>query len=270
MTGRTAVCVLMAIFATSLAAAPAAGQDRAARDLPDDLWNAPEQRAAPAVEDDGGTPTSTLLLTLLALGAAAVGGFLATGVRVPAAPAPPPPPRAPRSRAPRFQGCSISLVRSSSTSEFRVVVGKGPERRVVGRSQRFPAPRTGPLPDEGPARAAFNELTGRLEAVGWLVVGSESDVWHRVQLVRPRTSEAASPAEQAFVDAFGDGFAAFALDDYGNRLRLATRAVGIDQSPEDAHAELVAELEADGWEVAGEGDAWFATTLTRRGLALVP
>ena len=278
MSGRTAVCVLMAILVAALGAAPAAGQDRAARDLPAELWRPLPQQADPAGADASGDSLSVLLLTGLALGAAAVAGFLLTGVRAPArtpapaapqVPAQPPPPATPRSRAPRVQGCSIALSRSSTTSEFRVVVGRGAERRVVGRSHRFPAPRSGPLPDEGPARAAFAELLARLETVGWMQVGGEPDVWYRVQLGR-RRYEASERIEQAVIDAFGDGFVAFTFDDYGNELRLAEHAVGIDQSPEDAHAELVAELEADGWQVAGEGQAWFATTLTRQGLALVP
>jgi hypothetical protein len=272
MTARAALCVLMTLLVAAVGAAPAAGQDRRTAGLPRELWDPLPSRAAPAGEPQGHDVIGTLLLTGLALGAAAVAGFLLTGVRA-AGPAPAPEtpvaaPPIPRSRAPRFQGCSIALSRSSTTSEFRVVVGKGAERRVVGRSQRFPAPRSGPLPDDGPARAALDELLERLQAVGWIAVGNESDVWHRVQLVRPRRTE--SPVEHAVIDAFGDGFAAFTSDDYGNPLRLAERAVGIDQSPEDAHAELVAELEADGWQVAGEGDSWYATTLTRRGLALVP
>jgi hypothetical protein len=283
--------LLTAFLVTAVGAMPAAGQERAARGVPSELWDGLPPRSAPARENSGGLP-STLLLTALALGAAALGGYLLTGVRrsapaapsvAPSAPAAPPAPATPapdppapaltsprfRSRAPRVQGCSITLSRSTTTSEFRVVVGKGAERRVVGRSQRFPAPRSGPLPDEGPPRAAFNELVARLESVGWMLVGGESDVWHRVQLVRPRIEESAA-VEQAIIDAYGDGFAAFTFDDYGNRLRVAERAVGIDESPEAAHAELVAQLEGDRWEVAGEGDTWYATALTRRGLALVP
>ncbi|HEX5619400.1 MAG TPA: hypothetical protein VFX51_13330 [Solirubrobacteraceae bacterium] len=291
MKGRMVACVLTALLVTALAAMPAAGQERAARGVPSELWDGPAPRSAPAAGEDSGGPLSTLLLTALALGAAALGGYLLTGVRTvaptsrpaapppaappaPAAQAPEPPEPAPtpprfRSRAPRVQGCSITLSRSTTTSEFRVVIGKGAERRVVGRSRRFPAPRSGPLPDEGPPRAAFDELVARLESVGWLLVGGESDVWHRVQLVRPRVDESAA-LEQAVIDVYGDGFAAFAFDDYGNRLRVAERAVGINESPEDAHAELVAQLETDGWEVAGESEPWYATTLTRRGLALVP
>jgi hypothetical protein len=282
MRGRTATCVLMAILVTALGAAPAAGQERAARAVPAELWEGLPQQSASDGGEDSGNLLSTLLLTALALGAAAVGGYLLTGVRVtapaaaPAAPPEPPPP-APaaqtpprfRSGAPRVQGCAITLSRSSTTSEFRVIVGKGAERRVVGRSQRFPAPRSGPLPDEGPPRAAFDELVVRLESVGWMVVGGESAVWHRVQLVRPRVDESAA-IERAIIDAHGDGFAAFSFDDYGNRLRVAERAVGIDEAPEHAHSELVAQLQSDGWEVTGEGEPWYATTLTRAGLALVP
>jgi hypothetical protein len=303
MRGRTAACVLVAFLVTALGAMPAAAQERAARGVPSELWDGVPQRSAPDDGEDPGPLLSTLLLTALALGAAAVGGYLLTGVRV-SAPAPAPAPAAPpeaapaeparaepapaepaaaepappaaaqtpprfRSRAPRVQGCAITLSRATTTSEFRVVVGKGAERRVVGRSHRFPAPRSGPLPDGGPPRAAFDELVARLESVGWMLVGGESDVWHRVQLVRPRVDESAA-LEEAVIDADGDGFAAFALDGYGNRLRVAERAVGIHESPEEAHAQLVAQLEGDGWEVADEGAAWYATTLTRRGLALVP
>jgi hypothetical protein len=293
MRGRTAICVLTTMLVAALGAAPATGQERAARGVPSELWDGLPPQSAPASGDDSHGPLSTLLLTALALGVAAVGGYLLTGVRTPAsapAPAAPPDPAPPeplpvppeaapvapapaaprfRSRAPRVEGCAITLSRSSTTSEFRVVVGKGADRRVVGRSRRFPAPRSGPLPDEGAPRAAFDELIARLEAAGWLLVGGESDVWHRVQLVRPRVDESAS-VQQAVIDAYGDGFAAFASDGYGNRLRLAERAVGIDESPEEAHAELVAQLETEGWQVAGGGEPWYATTLTRRGLALVP
>jgi hypothetical protein len=269
---RVAASVLLVILLAGAGAAGAAGQDRRTPPLPGELWDPPGPEAAPADSADREDLATTLALTALAFGAAAVGGFLLTGMRGPApepAPLPPPPRPVARSRAPRFQGCSIALARSSTTSQFRVVVGTGADRRVVGRSQRFPAPRSGRLPDEGAARAAFDELVGRLEAVGWQQAGNESGVWHRMQLVRPRPDESAPPVERAIVDAFGDGFAAFAFDDYGNRLRLAERPVGIDQSPEEAHAALLADLEADGWHVAGEGDAWFATTLTRRGLSLV-
>jgi hypothetical protein len=271
MRRRTPLCVLTAVLVVAAGSAPAAGQERRIARLPPELWDPPAAQAAAAGGSDRDNALATLLLTGLAFGAAAVAGFLLTGVRRPApAPAPPPGPRpAPRSRAPRLEGCSIALARSTPTSEFRVVVGKGPEPRIVGRSRSFPAPRSGRVPDEGPPRAAFDELIGRLEAVGWQPV-SESDVWYHVQLVRPRRDESAPPVERASVDVFGDGFAAFALDDYGNRLRLAERAVAIDESPEEAHAALVADLEADGWQVDGEGEEWFATALMRRRLTLVP
>jgi len=110
----------------------------------------------------------------------------------------------------------------------------------------------------------------RLKTVGWTAIGPESDVWHKIQLVRARQDESAPRVERAVVDTVGDGLAAFALDDYGNRQPLAERAVTVDRPPLDAHAELVAELESDGWQVEGDGAPWFATTLTRRALRSAP
>jgi hypothetical protein len=162
----------------AFAAAPAAAQTRAP-DLPPDLWDpvAPEQAAGAG--SSGGLP---LALAIAALALVAIVGFL-VGDRMPA-----------RTRGTRFQSCWIALWRSGTTAEFRAVVGRGAGRWVVGRSPAFPAPATGPVPDDGPAREAHEELVERLRSLGWEPAGGEPDAWYRLRFEqRPAEDRLAVP-----------------------------------------------------------------------------
>ena len=60
---------------------------------------------------------------------------------------------------------------------------------MIGRSPPFAVPGSGSLPDEGPARAAYEVLMAQLQANGWRPVGAEPSVWYRAQLVRERTAD---------------------------------------------------------------------------------
>ena len=46
---------------------------------------------------------------------------------------------------------------------------------MIGRSEPFPAPAHGAVPDDGPARAAYEELIARLRALGWEPAGETGD-----------------------------------------------------------------------------------------------
>ena len=157
----------------ALTAAPAAAQTRAP-DLPPDLWAPLAPEHAPAASSSGGLPMA-LALALLAL--VAVVGFV-VGDRVPSP-----------VRRSQMAECWIALWRSGTTAEFRAVVGEGAGRVVIGRSPAFAAPATGPIPDDGPARAAHDELLERLRALGWAPAGPHGDAWYQLALERGRVGD---------------------------------------------------------------------------------
>jgi hypothetical protein len=166
MPARASLGTLLASVIVAVAAAPAAAQTRAP-DLPRDLWQPLPPDHTAAATSSGGLP---LALGLTALALVAVAGFL-VGDRMPA-----------RTRArPAFESCWIAVWRSGTSAEFRAVVGRDAGRWVVGRSPVFPAPATGPIPDDGPARAAHEELVEQLRSLGWEPAGAESDDWYQLR-----------------------------------------------------------------------------------------
>ena len=133
MKGRTSVSLLLALLTLAVVATPAG----AAQDLPSDLWNPlPPDPSAPAQSSGGVSP----LLVLAVCALVAVAGFL-IGERLPlparGKPEEAKPPRVSRRQAARFwrfEGCTIALARSGTTGEFEVVVGRGAQKQVIGRS----------------------------------------------------------------------------------------------------------------------------------------
>jgi hypothetical protein len=155
------------LLASLVLAAPAGAQTRSP-DLPPELFEPLTPDRAAAADSSSGLPIG---FALAALALVALAGF-AVGDRVPGL-------VRPRSR---FEGCWIAVWRSGTSAEFRAVVGEGDGRWVVGRSPVFAAPASGPIPDDGPARAAHEELVASLQALGWQPVGGESDAWYQLRL----------------------------------------------------------------------------------------
>jgi hypothetical protein len=136
--------------------------------LPPELWDplAP-QHAAPAGSSGG----ASLALAIGGLVLFALVGLL-IGEWLPA-----------RTARTRLEDCWIGVWRSGTTAEFRVLVGHGPGRHVIGRSEPFTAPATGPIPDDDAARAAHAELVVRLEALGWHATGVAGESWYQTRFV---------------------------------------------------------------------------------------
>jgi hypothetical protein len=178
MPARAPLGVLLASVIVAVTAASAAAQTRAP-DLPPDLWQPLAPDRAAAASSSGGLSLALALGTIVFV---AVAGFL-IGDRLPAP-----------SRRVRFESCWIAVWRSGPTAEFRAVVGRGADRWVVGRSPVFDAPATGPIPDDGPARAAHEELVERLRSLGWEPAGAESDTWYGVRLEQRAEQSLAVPA----------------------------------------------------------------------------
>jgi hypothetical protein len=165
MAARASIGMLV----TSLLLAAPAGAQTRARDLPPELFEplTPDR----AADESSGLP---LWLTLGLIALVALAGFV-VGDRMPALT------RRGRARR-RFEACWIGVWRSGTNAEFRAVVGHGADRWVVGCSPPFPVRATGPIPQDEPARAAYEELVARLEALGWEPAGAESDVWYQLRL----------------------------------------------------------------------------------------
>jgi hypothetical protein len=168
---RHAVLLVLTMLAIAVPASPAVAQDDAPANTPDvptDLFDpvAPESQQP---SDSGGLPLIAVVGGLIVV---AVAGF-ALGEMMP-------------SRRARRDGQDswIALWRSGTTAEFRVVVGHGPRRHVIGRSERFPAPAHGAVPDDGAARAAYEDLIERLRALGWEPAGRAGDNWYSLDLVQ--------------------------------------------------------------------------------------
>jgi hypothetical protein len=153
------------LFVASLVLAAPAGAQTRSPDLPPELFEPLTPDRATAADSSSGLPIG-LAVGLLAL--VALAGFVA-GDRMPR----------PVRRRSRSDGCWIAVWRSGTSAEFRAVVGDGAGRSVVGRSPVFAAPATGPILDDGPAHAAYDELVAQLQALGWEPAGGESNVWYR-------------------------------------------------------------------------------------------
>ncbi len=145
--------------------------------LPPELWNPLTPQHAATTGSSGGV---SLALAIGGLILFALVGFL-IGEWLPA-----------RSARTRLEDCWIAVWRSGTTAEFRVVVGHGPGRHVIGRSEPFTAPATGPIPDDDAARAAHAELVARLESLGWRAAGVDGESWYQTRLVQ-RATEARPP-----------------------------------------------------------------------------
>jgi hypothetical protein len=176
VTRRVAVLLVLTTLAIAVPALPAVAQDDPPANTPDvptDLFDpvAPESQQP---SDSGGLPLVAMLGALVAV---AVAGF-AAGELMPS-----------RRRPSGGQDSWIALWRSGTTAEFRVVVGHGPRRRVIGRSERFPAPAHGAVPDDGAARAAYEDLIERLQALGWEPAGRAGDHWYSLDLVHRAADE---------------------------------------------------------------------------------
>jgi hypothetical protein len=137
--------------------------------LPTDLWDPLTPQRAAATGTSGGV---SLALAIGGLVLFALVGFV-IGEWLPA-----------RNARRRREDCWIAVWRSGTTAEFRVVVGRGAERQVIGRSEPFEAPATGPILDDAAARAAHAELVARLEALGWQPAGTDGDSWYRTRFVQ--------------------------------------------------------------------------------------
>lgn len=176
MPRRVAVLLVLTMLAIAMLTSPAIAQNDAPANTPDvptDLFDpvAPESQQP---SDSGGLP---LVAVLGGLFVVLLAGF-AVGEMMPA-----------RRAARSGQDTWIALWRSGTTAEFRVVVGHGPRRRVIGRSERFPAPAHGAVPDNGPALAAYEELIERLRALGWEPAGRTGDNWYSLELVQRAADE---------------------------------------------------------------------------------
>jgi hypothetical protein len=169
MPARAPLGVLVASAIVALAAAPAAAQTHAP-DLPPDLWDPLAPDRAAAASSSGGLPIAFALAAIVLV---AVAGFV-VGDRLPGLT------RGARASA-RFDTCWIAIWRSGTSAEFRAVVGSGAGRWVVGRSPAFTAPASGPIPEDGPARAAHDELVERLRSLGWELTGSETGDWYQLR-----------------------------------------------------------------------------------------
>jgi hypothetical protein len=185
--GWTPFGVVIAVLILAALAAPATAAADAA-DLPSDLWNSlpPE----PTAQDE--SSGNALLVALSVLAIASVAGFLVGELLPGRARARPERPQAARvvlARGPGFERCAIVIARSGTCAEFRVVAVRGAGRGLIGRSPPFDVPRSGPIPDDAPARAAYDALMAQLRADGWTPVAAEPGVWYRVQLVRSRPAD---------------------------------------------------------------------------------
>jgi hypothetical protein len=149
--------------------------------LPPELWDPLAPQSTAGTGTSGGVSVAVAIGGLVLFGLV---GFL-VGEWLPA-----------RGARPQFEDCWIAVWRSGTTAEFRVVVGHGPARHVIGRSEPFAAPAAGPIPADGPARAAHSELVARLEALGWRDAGAtESGRWYQTRLVQGAAeTQLAAPA----------------------------------------------------------------------------
>jgi hypothetical protein len=182
--GWTPFSVVIAMLILAALAAPATAAASAA-DLPTDLWNPlPPDPTAP--DESSG---NALLVVLSALAIASVAGFLIGELLPGRARARPEGPRIARSvltSGPRLERCAIVIARSGTRADFRVVAVRGAGRGLIGRSPPFDVPRSGPIPNDGPARAAYDVLLAQLQANGWRLVAAEPSAWYRAQFVRAR------------------------------------------------------------------------------------
>ena len=186
MKGWTPLSVPIAVLVTAALAAPAAAA-QGTEGLPTDLWDsAPAEPSA----QEGSSSDVRLILILSLVAAASVAGFafgeLAPGRRHAGRVRGPLPARP---RGPRSEACAIVIARAGARAEFHVVAGRGQGREIIERSPPFEVPRSGPVPDDGPARAAYDVLMGQLQARGWQPFGPEPSVWYHAQLVRARRHE---------------------------------------------------------------------------------
>jgi len=276
------------LLASAAPAAPAAaqqadrpaGEDRRTALPPDDLWTSVQHdragaMAAPASED--GWPMPVLLL---ALAGAYAAGFVATyAPGLLSADDARPRDRRPDSRPPEplpatvTQTCTIALADGAFEAFVRDARGR---RRVVCRTEPFDTA-SDPLSQAGAAAELHRRLLDRMRAVGWEHEPVPGGAWYESRLVRTQTGRG-RPPRVALVEArHAPGrvwFAAVALNGYARATPLGESPRfspdGGDELEPDAgaaaaHAVLLADLEAAGWQVAGTLGPWYASTLRRRG-----
>ena len=265
---RCTLIGLLAAAALLAAVAPALAQDdrssaRAAL-VPDELWTSDQTRASTlgSPPSDGGGWSIPLLLAALVVAYGA--GLIAAHVRALPAAGPRPQPQAPPAPPPAVadarQECSIER----SNGCFQVVTSdRSGRRRVVARTEA--------VAENGGADEVERRLAGRLRAVGWTPDPDDASRLARAA-VRPgrRSRVAAIEARHSGDDAW---FGAVALNSYASATPVAqspTFHTAHAEAPERtiaaaaAHAALLADLEAAGWEASGSVGPWYATTLRRR------
>lgn len=182
MKGRTPASVLIAMLVTAALAAPAAAA-QGTEGLPADMF---ESAPAEPSGQEGSSPERVGVIVVLSLLAVATATGFAFGELLPAT-------DRPQRRRARVAGPLPSLRpergkvlidRSRTRAIFRVVAVRGAGRSLIGRSPSFDAPRDGPVPDDGAARAAYDAIMARLQADGWRVIGQERSVWYHTELER--------------------------------------------------------------------------------------
>ncbi len=252
--------------AASAQAEPPADRARQVAAVPDDLWASPAGGSSTGSSSPGGWSVPVLLLALaVAYGAGHLAAYGAD--LVPARPGPrrarpepdPPPPTAP----PADGVQEVAIERSDEALEVVACDRRG-RRRVVARSE--------PVPDERAEAEVRHRLLRRLRAVGWEPRGES-------RLVRASAGPGRPPrvaAVEARHSTDETWFTAVALSAYAEATSLAQSPSF--QVPDEAdpartvaaaaaHAALLADLKAVGWEPSGTLGPWYATTFRRRATA---
>jgi hypothetical protein len=253
--------------AASAQAEPPADRARQVAAVPDDLWTSPAGAStAGSSSSGGGFPVPVLLLALVV--AYAAGLLAAYGAELmparsgprPARPEPDPPPPA----APPADGVQEVAIERSDEALQVVACDRRGRRRVVAQSE--------PVPDERAEAEVRHRLLRRLRAVGWEPRGES-------RLVRAPAGPGRPPrvaAVEARHSTDETWFTAVALSAYAEATSLAQSPsfhVPDEADPARtvaaaaAHAALLADLKAVGWEPSGTLGPWYATTFRRRATA---
>jgi hypothetical protein len=171
--------------------------------------------------------------------------------------------------------CAIAYRESGGEGEFQVVVKEADgSHRSAASSPAFPAS-AGEIRRKGAARAAHEVLVQRLLVCGWWPADSGGE-WPELEFIRGESAD--WEGGRSLVTVVREGgrarFVADELDSFGNPTPLeashpfrASQLVSVRPSRQAKAAmkRLLARLELDGWNVAGQvGDAWYAISLSRR------